>query len=257
MQTRVGDGYLGWPEAAPFDRIIVTCSPENVPQPLVEQLKEGGRMIVPVGTRYQQNLYLFTKEDGQLKREPLRGTFFVPMTGQAEENRRVQPDPANPKLYNGGFEAVIGKGDDQSPAGWYYLRQAKVMTDKTEAQRGERYLRFTNEDPGRGCRALQAVPVDGRKVEQLEVRFWAKGKDIRYGTDHSQWPYVVVTFYDDRRAAIADEVIGPFQGTFPWTEYREKTAVPLAARDAIVRIGLLGAVGELSLDGIRVEAAGP
>ena len=55
MFTRIGDGYQGWPEAAPFDKIIVTCSPEKVPQPLVDQLRDGGLMIVPVGERYQQN----------------------------------------------------------------------------------------------------------------------------------------------------------------------------------------------------------
>ena len=70
-------------ENAPFDKIIVTCSPEGVPTALVKQLTEGGRMIVPVGERYRQNLYRFTKQDGKLKSEPLRPTLFVPMTGQA------------------------------------------------------------------------------------------------------------------------------------------------------------------------------
>ena len=76
---------LGWPEASPFDKIIVTCSPESVPVPLVEQLREGGSMIIPVGERYQQTLYRMTKRDGELVREPLRPTLFVPMTGTAED----------------------------------------------------------------------------------------------------------------------------------------------------------------------------
>ena len=57
VHPRIGDGYKGWPEQAPFDKIIVTCSPENVPRPLIEQLKEGGKMIIPLGQRYQQVFY--------------------------------------------------------------------------------------------------------------------------------------------------------------------------------------------------------
>ena len=66
VHVKVGDGFKGWPEHAPFDKIIVTCSPEDVPQPLVEQLRDGGRMVIPVGERYQKTLYLFTKKDGKL-----------------------------------------------------------------------------------------------------------------------------------------------------------------------------------------------
>ncbi len=106
VSTRVGDGFLGWPEAAPFDKIIVTCSPESVPKPLVEQLREGGVMIIPVGERYQQTLYLMTKKDGELLRQPLRPTLFVPMTGEAEDNRQLLPDAANPKVVNGDFETA-------------------------------------------------------------------------------------------------------------------------------------------------------
>jgi len=80
VNVRVGDGYSGWPEAAPFDAIIVTCAPEQVPQPLVEQLKEGGRLIIPVGGGYDQQLVLLTKKAGKLEHRALLPVRFVPMT---------------------------------------------------------------------------------------------------------------------------------------------------------------------------------
>ncbi|MBM4088673.1 MAG: protein-L-isoaspartate(D-aspartate) O-methyltransferase, partial [Planctomycetes bacterium] len=70
VHVKVGDGFAGWPDHAPFDKIIVTCSPESVPQPLVDQLKEGGTMVIPVGSRYQQVLYVMRKRDGALRTEP-------------------------------------------------------------------------------------------------------------------------------------------------------------------------------------------
>ena len=69
IHTRVGDGYEGWPEAAPFDAIIVTCAPQKIPQPLFDQLKEGGRMVIPLGDRFNQIVHLVDQERRQADRQ--------------------------------------------------------------------------------------------------------------------------------------------------------------------------------------------
>lgn len=85
VHIKKGDGYKGWPEHAPFDCVIVTCAPDHVPKPLVEQLKEGGRMIIPVGSLGEQDLYLLEKEKGELRQRAVSPVRFVPMTGEAVE----------------------------------------------------------------------------------------------------------------------------------------------------------------------------
>jgi protein-L-isoaspartate(D-aspartate) O-methyltransferase len=83
VHVRLGDGYLGWPEKAPFDAIIVTCAPDHVPEPLVSQLKEGGRLVIPVGTAGGiQQLVLLKKRNGQISKEKMLDVRFVPMTGK-------------------------------------------------------------------------------------------------------------------------------------------------------------------------------
>ena len=84
IHVRAGDGSQGWPEAAPFDAIIVTCAPEKVPPPLVEQLKDGGRMIIPVGPMGDQELVLLRKQGEQLEKRAVLPVRFVPMTGGAQ-----------------------------------------------------------------------------------------------------------------------------------------------------------------------------
>ena len=79
VEVKVGDGYKGWPEYAPFDAIIVTCSPTQVPQPLQDQLAEGGRMVIPVGKRDAQELVLLTKQEGKLQQQHIIPVRFVPM----------------------------------------------------------------------------------------------------------------------------------------------------------------------------------
>jgi len=80
VHTKIGDGYKGWPEAAPFDSVIVTCAPEHIPQPLVDQLREGGRIIIPVGKEGAvQQLVVGVKSGGRIQTEEVRQVRFVPM----------------------------------------------------------------------------------------------------------------------------------------------------------------------------------
>jgi protein-L-isoaspartate(D-aspartate) O-methyltransferase len=87
VHLKVGDGYKGWPEEAPFDAIIVTCAPDKVPQPLVDQLKDGGRMVIPVGERFAQQLYLLEKKNGQLKESVTLPVRFVPMVREPQQQK--------------------------------------------------------------------------------------------------------------------------------------------------------------------------
>ncbi|TKJ28231.1 protein-L-isoaspartate O-methyltransferase [bacterium (candidate division B38) B3_B38] len=86
IKAKQGDGYFGWEEYAPFDAIIVTAAVNHIPPALIAQLKEGGRLILPLGsTTFYQTLTLITKHKGELKVEHITGVRFVPMTGEAEK----------------------------------------------------------------------------------------------------------------------------------------------------------------------------
>lgn len=258
VHAKIGDGYLGWPEEAPFDKIIVTCSPEKVPQPLIDQLKEGGRMIVPVGERFRQTLYLFVKTNGELESEALEPTMFVPMTGTAEDLRQVKPDLDHPALANGGFEEsgqFAGR-----PDGWYYVRQAEVFADPA-APEGKNCLKFSNATPGRKAQALQAIGVDGRHVSRVDISTWVRAKDARGRVAGGpataridEQPRLLIQFFDQDRAPIGGGIVGPWEGTFDWREDRATIVVPREARLAIVAVGLLGGSGELCIDNVDVKA---
>jgi protein-L-isoaspartate(D-aspartate) O-methyltransferase len=85
VSVRVGDGYRGWPEHAPFDKIIVTCAPRKPPQPLIDQLRDGGLMVIPYGEENAQDLYILRKHGGKIEEEAVLPVRFVPMTGEAEK----------------------------------------------------------------------------------------------------------------------------------------------------------------------------
>ena len=87
VRVRCGDGYRGWPEEAPFDAIIVTAAPSQIPQPLIDQLKIGGRMSIPVGDVYQE-LVVVTKREKGVARKDIIPVRFVPMTGEAEKKQQ-------------------------------------------------------------------------------------------------------------------------------------------------------------------------
>lgn len=248
IQTRIGDGYKGWPEEAPFDKIIVTCSPEKVPQPLVDQLKEGGKMIVPLGERYQQVFYLFEKTEGKLVQKKLIPTLFVPMTGQSEEQRLIKPDPLKPRIRNGGFELI--NPDTAQAENWHYQRQMTLM--EGSAKEGKFFAQFENVEPGRFSQCLQANALDGRRIGSVRISLDIKGVDLRAGESNSEQAALFVNFFDDNRKPIGQAHMGPWQGSFDWKEVTQELIIPPGVREVIFQIGLNGGLGTLSVDDLRL-----
>ena len=248
IKVRDGDGYEGWAEHAPFDKVIVTCSPENVPQPLIDQLRDGGMMIIPKGERYQQSFYLLRKEGGELKEQKLVPTLFVPMTGESEQQRRVQPDPRRPILVNGNFE--VDGNDDGRVDGWHYQRQAEMCSEKP--MRGAVCLRFSNQDPGQLSQALQGCAVSGRNVAALDFAVWARVDSVVPGPAATDVAAVVIHFYDSVRRELGVQILGKWRGTANWQQSRRRIPVPPNAREIVIRIGLNGATGTLDLDDFQM-----
>jgi len=250
VNTKVGDGYLGWPEFAPFDKIIVTCSPENIPRPLIDQLKEGGRMVIPLGERYRQDFYLLEKRDGKLVRKQLMPTLFVPMTGRSEVERALKPDPLNPRICNGGFELQDGEGH---PVGWYYQRQMTLTHNG--APEGHSCARFDNDDPGRTAQLLQGMAVDGRQIGTLRFQLKFRADRVVDGPEPYQRAGLQIIFSDEDRQPINDVHAVHWRGTTLWRNLHTTVAVPPAVREAVVCIGLTGATGHLLVDDIKMEAS--
>jgi protein-L-isoaspartate(D-aspartate) O-methyltransferase len=252
VHTRIGDGYLGWPEHAPFDKIIVTCSPEKVPAPLVEQLREGGKMIVPLGERYQQVFYLLEKKDGKLEQTRLLPALFVPMTGKAETTRTVQPDPLHPHLVNGGFEEDVD--ENLQADGWHWHRRA--VMDVEQPYVGKSCLKFENDQMHRTSHILQAFAVDGAQITNLDVTSSHRQTGIRAARDASEQPGIVVHFFDGKRLPIAHTRIGPWlDDEAEWRTSTKRIPVPREAREAIIQLGLNGSTGTLCVDEVSIAVA--
>ncbi|MCA9166326.1 MAG: protein-L-isoaspartate(D-aspartate) O-methyltransferase [Planctomycetales bacterium] len=249
VTVRIGDGFKGWEEQAPFDKIIVTCSPENVPQPLIDQLKDGGRMVIPVGERYQQTMYLYRKVDGKLEQEALRPTLFVPMTGAAESARVVQPDPRNPRLLNSDFEEAA---DAQGfVKGWYYQRQAELITN-ADAPNGKHYVQFQNLEPGHDSHLMQGLAIDGKTIRNLKVSCFVRTQGVRSQKTY-EGPRLVISFYDKDRRELGFRWLGPWDGDNEWQQHAKTLTVPANAREIILRIGLFGATGTAAFDQIDLS----
>lgn len=249
---KIGDGFKGWKEHAPFDKIIVTCSPEEVPQPLVDQLKEGGLMIIPVGERYQQMLYLMRKVDGKLEKEALQPTLFVPMTGTAEEQRKIPFDPENPTLRNTGFEEPLIK--NEHIPGWYYKFGCTIVKDANSPEGGA-VAEFRSENGSEPSMLLQGIAIDGSIVKKIRLAGWIYTEGVKIGKDKERSPSIAIQFFDSNRNRIGYNYIGGFKGSRPWKREERVFSVPPATREAIVSIGLFGAEGLARFDNISLEAS--
>ena len=143
-------------------------------------------------------MYIMRKENGKLKAEALRPTLFVPMTGNAEDNRQVKPDPLNPQLFNSDFELV--KKDYEFILGWYYQRQVKLISGNDAAQ-GSHYASFNNSTPGLSSHMLQGFAIDGRSIgiwpfqHRLSLMTSDRG-------EHAMRFLFAISFYDDSRREV-------------------------------------------------------
>lgn len=257
VHAKVGDGFAGWPEFAPFDKIIATCSPEKVPQPLIDQLADGGILVAPVGERYSQTLYVFTKKKGMLEREALLPTLFVPMTGKAEASRERKPDPGNPHLVNGNFEEEPHFAAQGGQPGWYYERQ--VTRRATEnGPGGSHYVEFRNAEPNLPAHLFQGFAIDGRKVSKIDVSGWVKTENVAGDPKQGQSPSIVIRLFDEQREQLTLRqpiALGPFVGTKDWQYVSGTFFVPKEAREGIFGIGLFGATGVAWFGNLSVRKA--
>jgi protein-L-isoaspartate(D-aspartate) O-methyltransferase len=256
VHVRIGDGYKGWQEAAPFDSIIVTCSPDAVPQPLVEQLKDGGRMIIPVGERHQQAFYLCKKIDGKLQKERLQQVLFVPMTGEAEDKRAAKNDTGNKTslLTNGNFK---DRNEDGTPNGWHYVRNAGLPPHDSP----QVTVRFTRQKPKRIdgqlvppalSQMLQGFACDGRETKSLHLEYDLRGENVTAWYGAEMTPTAMLSLTDENWKQIAVLPLGRCVGSFDWKHISQDVAIPPKTREAVLLLGLPLSSGQIDIRDVKV-----
>jgi protein-L-isoaspartate(D-aspartate) O-methyltransferase len=231
-------------------------------------------MIIPVGERFQQSFYLCKKVNGKLNKERLSQTLFVPMTGEAEEQRAVQPDAKNPVLIGGNFNEVR---EDGSPIGWHYARNVEILTvnDAPNGNKnGNKIARFTNkpekkssannktpnknqlsQEPQIVAQILQGFAVDGREISKLKIDYWIRGQQIVARRGHVMTPTGILAFFDENRRQIAEIPFGSCKGTLAWEKVSREISVKPETREAVLLIGLPLATGQLDVHNITVGRA--
>jgi protein-L-isoaspartate(D-aspartate) O-methyltransferase len=199
-----------------------------------------------------------TKQDGKLVREALQPTLFVPMTGEAESARTVQPDPQNPRVVNGDFEERAAEPQTAEGAvpGWYYGRQVERVASEQESNSGSRgkgFARFSNETPGLGSHLLQGIPIDGQSISMIRLGAHVRTQRVQQGPTQEALPMIAISLYDKDRRELGMYWLGPYRGTSDWRRVTRLIRVPPTTREAILRVGLFGATGVADFDQITIE----
>ena len=161
----------------------------------------------------------------------------------------MKPDPENPTLINGDFEEGLNK--QGFAKGWYYQRQ--MTLEKSDSSEAGSYIKFSNDVPGQLSQLMQGFAIDGRKVSLLDFRMDFACENVVKGNSKNDLPAATVSFYDEDREYLSIYTIGPFKNTKLQKTYFRSLRVPVAAREAIVRVGLFGATGTARFDNVQVK----
>ena len=240
VKTKIGDGYLGWPERAPFDKIILTCSPEKIPQPLVDQLKEGGGWSCRWAAAMSRRSPCSRKSRAGSSGRSLLPTLFVPMTGRSDKERTIKPDPLHPEIRNGGFEEREANG----PLRRLVLPAAMKANDRDAAEGRVCVPSSTTKSRASGRRPCKAMGIDGSRIASLAVQSeMSRRQNVVDGAQPFEKAGLQVSFHNFRRL-MGDVDRHPLRRhSTDWRTANGAVPVPEEARETVIRVGLNGATG--------------